>query len=100
MIVRESLDFERGRDPKRAMGIGAKYKLDIRRKYEEYTNWTEFRLFRNDEEIANGSTLKWCGPKYDEEQNQYKNYREFLAAHSLKPNDVEIERRGTDGFRV
>lgn len=92
--ITENVRFERGINPKRAMGIGYKWKLQLWRKYEQYTNWTEFRLFKDDELYADGSTLQWAGPKYEEKQNMYKNYFAFLKAHGLAKKDVEIEKKG------
>jgi hypothetical protein len=102
--VYEAIGFERGKDPKEAMGIGTRYKLIISpyasksAYYEDYTRWTEFILYKitggKEEKIAEGQT----GPGYMDSQkgeNYYRNFIEFLKAHGLKKTDAEIIRWST-----
>ena len=90
----ESVNFERGQDPKRAMGIGHHWQLKKVRRKHYYQTWTEFYLYKDGKLYSKGSTQELIrannrerdlinNPKY------YRNSMEFIQAHGLNPKNVE-----------
>lgn len=97
----EKLDFERGMDPKRSMGIGNLWQFKKSRKSHYYEHWTEFYLYKNGELYAEGSTQELVRENTREQNlienpNYYRTSGEFLKSYGLNIKNVEIVNESID----
>ena len=98
LYVYESLDFERGQNPKRALGIGIQYELDIltwfkkSAWYEAYRKEKSFRLYKKVGEKDRERVDTWTNTN-EEDSREFSNYLQFLKPHGLTKADVEINRQ-------
>lgn len=87
-FVYENLDFERGKDPKSAMGLGKKYYLKSSNKrvnmgYGSMATETSWTLFDRDmNEIKYHRQNSW-------DKDKFEGWKEFVKAQGIHPKYVD-----------